>query len=103
MVTEQQVRTALEDVHDAHVPVSLRGMGMLSRVQVDAGRVEVEVSIPCMACPATSYLAEQVRERVLAVTGVHSVEITMGPHLFWDRDDVDPAARALMRAHGIQL
>lgn len=94
---------ALEDVHDAHVPVSLRAMGMLSDVQVDGGHVRVELCLPCMACPAASYLASQVRERLLMLDGVTSAEAEIAWHVPWNRDSVDPGARSLMRAHGIQL
>lgn len=102
-VTRDEVIAALESVHDAHVPASLRGMGMLSEVRVDGGDVYVEVCVPCMACPATSYLGEQIRERLLALAGVVSVEVGIGFHLRWERDAVDDETRALMRAHGIQL
>lgn len=94
---------ALEDVHDAHVPVSLRAMGMLSDVQVEGGHVRVELCLPCMACPAASYLTSRVRERLLALGGVTTVEVAVAWHVPWNRDSVDPSARSLMRAHGIQI
>lgn len=102
-VTREQVVEALEDVHDAHVPVSLRSMGMLADVRVDGDRVVVSMCIPCMACPAISFLTDQVRERVLAIDGVASVDVEPGLHLSWDRDSVDARTRELMRANGIQL
>lgn len=102
-VTREQVVDALEEVHDAHVPVSLRSMGMLADVQVDGDRVRVEMCIPCMACPAISFLTDQVRERVLAIDGVAAVDVEPGLHLPWDRDSVDERTRTLMRANGIQL
>ncbi|HEX6443855.1 MAG TPA: iron-sulfur cluster assembly protein [Streptosporangiales bacterium] len=102
-MTEADVVAALEDVHDAHVPVSLRAMGMLSGVSVDGGSVHVEVCMPCMACPASSYLSDRIRERVSAVDGVTSVDVELGWHLSWDRGAVDAEARELMRTHGIQL
>lgn len=94
---------ALENVHDPHVPVSLRRMGMLSGVEVTGGHVDVEVCIPCMACPAADFITDQVREQVLAIEGVTSVDVTPGFHLYWDRESVDPRARELMRTAGIQL
>lgn len=102
-MTEADVVTALEDVHDAHVPVSLRAMGMLSDVSVDGGGVRVEVCMPCMGCPAAAYLTDRIRERVSQVDGVTSVDVDLGWHLTWDRDTVDAEARELMRMHGIQL
>lgn len=102
-LTEEDVRLALEDVHDPHVPVSLRAMGMLSEVRVDDGRVDVQVCIPCAACPGTSALEERIRERLAALEGVQEVTVTMGPHLYWDRATVDPQARSFLKVFGIQL
>ena len=102
-LTEDQVRDALEDVHDPHVPVSLRAMGMLSDVVVDDDRVEVQVSVPCAACPAMSALDERVRERLALLDGVREVTVTMGPHLPWSRETVDPEARSFLKKSGILI
>jgi metal-sulfur cluster biosynthetic enzyme len=103
-LTEDNVRRALEDVHDPHAPVSLRAMGMLSEVRVDDdGRVELQVCIPCAACPATSAIEDHIRERLDTLEGVRAVSLTMGPHLYWDRATVDPQARSFMREFGIQI
>ena len=102
-ITREEAVAALEDVHDAHVPASLRAMGMLSDVRVDGGHVRAELCLPCMACPAASYLASQVRERLLALDGVTSAEAAIAWHAQWDRRSVDGHARSLMRTHGIQI
>lgn len=100
--TEQAI-AALEDVHDAHVPASLRAMGMLYDIEVDGGHVRVELCLPCMACPAAAHLTGQVRDRLLALAGVTSAEVGIAWHAAWDRDSVDGGARSLMRTHGIQI
>lgn len=103
VATREQAIAALEDVHDAHVPVSLRAMGMLSDVQVEGGHVRAELCLPCMACPAASYLTGRVRERLLALDGVTSAEAEIAWHVPWDRRSVDGHARSLMQTHGIQI
>ena len=104
MITRDEAIEALECVHDAHVPVSLRRMGMLGDVTVDTeGRVEVQMCLPCMACPAISHLSTRIEQALEGRDGVTSVAVTPAWHLQWERDSVDPDARALMRAHGIQL
>ncbi|MGH3098782.1 MAG: metal-sulfur cluster assembly factor [Streptosporangiales bacterium] len=104
MITADDAIRALEDVHDAHVPVSLRRMGMLDDVRVDSdGGVEVRICIPCMACPAASFLSSRIEDVLLALDGVTRVDVDEGWHLSWDRDSVDAEARSLMRTNGIQL
>ncbi|MGQ9367040.1 metal-sulfur cluster assembly factor [Azospirillum sp. ST 5-10] len=95
---------ALEAVHDPHVPVSLRRMGMLRQVRCDAdGTARVEICIPCMACPGAALLREGIRQALLAVDGVRDVVVEEGWHLPWSRDMVEPDVRDLMRRNGIQL
>lgn len=102
--TEQSVRAALEAVHDPHVPVSLRRMGMLREVEVTPdGVVRVQLCVPCLGCPGLSMLHDRVEEAVGALAGVRRVEIDEGFHLRWSREMVEPEARQLMRDNGIQI
>ena len=95
---------ALESVHDPHVPVSLRRMGMLREIDISQdGVVIVQVCIPCMGCPGVGMLRENVREAVLALPGVTGVNIEEGWHLPWSREMIEPDVQDMMRVNGIQV
>ena len=102
--SQEDLVMALEDVHDPHVPVSLRRMGMLREINVgNDGIVSVQVCIPCMGCPGVGMLRENVRTAVLSVPGVVDVVVEEGWHLPWSRDLIEPEVRDMMRANGIQV
>lgn len=102
--TRTQVVEALEGVLDPHVPASLRRMGMLGEVDVRAdGAVEVEIRIPCMACPGVSALRAGVEAALARLDGVREVRVREAWHLPWSRDMVAPETQDLMRRHGIQI
>lgn len=102
--SREDVIEALEAVHDPHVPVSLRRMGMLREIEVgDDGTVRVQVCIPCMGCPGAGMLRESVREAVEKLPGVTKVVVEEGWHLPWSRDMIDPDVQEMMRANGIQV
>lgn len=102
--SREQVTEALEAVHDPHVPVSLRRMGMLREIEVsENGLVSVQVCIPCMACPGAGMLREAIRTSVMALEGVTDVVVEEGWHLPWTRDMIEPEVRDMMRANGIQV
>ena len=102
--SKDDIVKALEAVHDPHVPVSLRRMGMLREVNIaDDGTVSIQVCIPCMGCPGAGMLRENVREAVLAVPGVSKVMVEEGWHLPWSRDLIEPEVQDMMRANGIQV
>ena len=102
--SKEDVEKALEAVHDPHVPVSLRRMGMLREIEIgEDGTVTVQVCIPCMGCPGVGMLRENVREAVLAVPGVKQVNVEEGWHLPWSRDMIEPEVQDMMRQNGIQV
>jgi metal-sulfur cluster biosynthetic enzyme len=102
--SREDIVKALEAVHDPHVPVSLRRMGMLRDIEIDGdGAVSVQVCIPCMGCPGVGMLRENVREAALSVPGVTAVTVEEGWHLPWSRDMIEPDVQDMMRANGIQV
>lgn len=102
--SREDVIEALEAVHDPHVPVSLRRMGMLRDIEIgDDGVVRVQVCIPCMGCPGAGMLRESVRDAVMALPGVTEVAVEEGWYLPWSRDMIEPEVRDMMRANGIQV
>jgi ATP-binding protein involved in chromosome partitioning len=103
-VLRGEVRRALEDVKDPHIPVSLERMGMLRDVSVDTdGHVSVELAIPCLACPGVSLLKDDIVRAVGGVRGTTGVTIDEGWHHEWHVNMIDAPAQQLMRSYGIQL
>ena len=104
MPSKEDIMQALESVHDPHVPVSLRRMGMLREINITQdGIVNVQICIPCMGCPGVGMLRENVREAVLALPGVTGVNIEEGWHLPWAREMIEPDVQDMMRVNGIQV
>lgn len=104
MVTEQEVREALLAVNDPHIPVSIQSMGMLRGVQIsETGVVDVELAIPCLACPGVSMLKQAIQDAVGGLDGVTKVIVHEGWHHDWTTQSIEPGAQQLMRRFGIQL
>lgn len=102
--SKKDIIQALETVHDPHVPVSLRRMGMLREISItEDGVVNIQVCIPCMGCPGVGMLRENVRESVLALSGVTDVIVEEGWHLPWSRDMIESEVQDMMRVNGIQV
>ena len=102
--SKEDIMQALEAVHDPHVPVSLRRMGMLREINITQdGIVNVQVCIPCMGCPGVGMLRENIREAVITLPGVTDVIVEEGWHLQWSRDMIEPEVQEMMRVNGIQV
>lgn len=104
MPSKEDIMQALESVHDPHVPVSLRRMGMLREINITQdGIVNVQVCIPCMGCPGVGMLRENIRDAVITLPGVTDVIVEEGWHLQWSRDMIEPEVQDMMRVNGIQV
>jgi metal-sulfur cluster biosynthetic enzyme len=83
---------ALRDVQDPEMPVSIVDLGIVYGVRRQAGRVTVDLTFTAMGCPASEFIIEDVRERLLREPGVTEVAC----NVVWD----PPWTAALMTQEG---
>ena len=74
---EQRVREALNEVLDPEVGVSLVQLGFVRGVTVNGQQVEVRLALDDPRCPMMEHFVEQIRRKVKALNGIHSVEVTL--------------------------
>ena len=77
MVTEEQVRDALRGVKDPEIGRSLVDLGMVRTIRVADGNVAVQIALTTMACPLKGTIADDARSAVLALPGVHAVDVQL--------------------------
>jgi phenylacetate-CoA oxygenase PaaJ subunit len=71
---------ALRDVDDPEMPVNIVDLGMVYGVRRDGGLVTVDLTFTAMGCPASEFILDDVRERLLREPGVDQVAI----NIVWD-------------------
>jgi metal-sulfur cluster biosynthetic enzyme len=100
---EARLWTALQDVEDPEIPISVVGMGLIVSIayrRVER-RVDLELTFTAMGCPATEFIEEDIRERLLAEPDVEEVAIEVVWDPVWTRGRIREDARATMRGLGI--
>ena len=100
---EARLWTALRDVEDPEIPISVVGMGLIVSLayREDGRAVEIELTFTAMGCPAMDMIQDDIRERLLRepdVDAVH-IEITWDP--VWTRSRIREESRETMRRLGI--
>lgn len=100
---EARLWTALQDVEDPEIPISVVGMGLIVSIayREDQRAVELELTFTAMGCPATDFIEDDVRERLLAEPDVDAVRIEVVWDPVWTRGRIREEARATMRQLGI--
>jgi metal-sulfur cluster biosynthetic enzyme len=100
---EARLWTALRDVEDPEIPISVVGMGLIVSIAYRSAtrRVDLELTFTAMGCPATEFIEEDIRERLLAEPDVDEVAIEVVWDPVWTRSRIREDARATMRGLGI--
>ncbi len=100
---ERALWDAIDEIPDPHVPVSLVEMGMVYDVAAEDGAVAVEMTYPCLGCPAYDMIQDDVRGRLRAVDGVDDVAIDVVWEPAWSKRRLSAAVREKIRAAGTDV
>lgn len=87
MVTEVEVRAALDRVIHPTFGLSLIALTMVQAVRVSADRIEVDLVMNCPGCPAGEVALAQARQNLAALNG-GAVRLNLLPQIWtppWER------------------
>lgn len=99
MVTAGEVWSALAGVTDPELPVvSLVDLGVVRNVEVENGRVTVELTPTFLGCPAVEVMRGRLVEAIAALGAEADVRVVLDDS--WSSDRITPAGREKLRAAG---
>lgn len=100
---EARLWTALTEVEDPELPVSVVGLGLIVSLAYDPAQraVDLELTFTAMGCPAMEFIQDDIRERLLREPEVDEVRIEVVWDPVWTRSRIREDARARMRSLGI--
>jgi metal-sulfur cluster biosynthetic enzyme len=100
---EARLWSALRDVEDPEIPISVVGMGLIvSLAYRPAERaVDIELTFTAMGCPAMDFIQDDIRERLLQEPEVDAVRIEVVWDPVWTKSRIREESRARMRRLGI--
>ena len=64
---------ALREVDDPEMPVNLVDLGVIYDIKESQGTVEVDLTFTAMGCPASDFILDDVRDRLMREPGVREV------------------------------
>ncbi|MFB6362142.1 MAG: metal-sulfur cluster assembly factor [Halobacteriales archaeon] len=100
---ERELWAAIDEVPDPHMPVSIVELGMVYSVQPEGDSVTVEMTYPCMGCPAYDMIQDDVREASRSVDPIENVEIEIVWDPVWSKDMLGPEVREQLGDWGIAV
>lgn len=96
--------SALEEVNDPELPISLVDLGLIYDVRRDSDderRAIVELTYTAMGCPCTAFIRQDIIDRLEAEPDVDRVEIVEVWSPAWTRARMTARGRTLMRTFGV--
>ena len=90
MIDRERVLAVLREVHAPELHRSIVDLGMVGDVEVDGGRVRVEIRLTIAGCPLKAEIQRRVAGALEALPGVETAQITL--------DAMSDEERAALRA-----
>ena len=92
---------ALRDVTDPEIPISVVDMGLIVDLSLNDGIVSVKLTFTAMGCPATEFIMDDSRERLLQESGVREVHIEIVWDPVWTKARLSEDGIDIMRTWGV--
>ncbi|HSS94430.1 MAG TPA: metal-sulfur cluster assembly factor [Candidatus Dormibacteraeota bacterium] len=99
----ERLWAALAEVQDPEMPVNLVDLGLIYGLEQRDGVVEVELTFTAMGCPASDFILDDVRERLLREDGVREVRVKVVWDPPWTSARMTEAGRDALEAWGLAV
>ena len=99
----QRLWAALSEVQDPEMPINLVDLGVIYGIAERDGVVEVELTFTAMGCPASDFILDDVRERLLREEGVREVRVKVVWDPPWTSARMTQAGRDALEAWGLAV
>jgi metal-sulfur cluster biosynthetic enzyme len=99
----ERLWAALAEVQDPEMPVNLVDLGVIYGIDEKEGVVEVDLTFTAMGCPASEFILEDVRERLLREEGVREVRINVVWSPPWTVARMTEAGRDALESWGLAV
>jgi metal-sulfur cluster biosynthetic enzyme len=92
---------ALREVTDPEIPISVVDMGLIVDLKEDKGRVDLKLTFTAMGCPATEFILDDIRTRLLQEESVKEVHIDIVWDPVWTKARLSQDGRDIMCMWGV--
>lgn len=98
--TKEMVYTALKDVYDPEIPVSIVDLGLVYDVKIIDDWIGVKMTLTSPGCGLANQIADAVRRRVASLPGVSDADVRIVWQPEWNPSMMSDEAKARVRFTG---
>lgn len=83
----------LREIYDPEIPVNIYDLGLIYKVQIEQGNVEIDMTLTAPGCPVAQSFPGMVEATVKRVAGVKSAKVELVWDPPWTQDKLSEEAR----------
>jgi metal-sulfur cluster biosynthetic enzyme len=99
----ERLWAALSEVQDPEMPINLVDLGVIYGIDERDGVVDVDLTFTAMGCPASDFILDDVRERLLREEGVRDVRVNVVWNPPWTSARMTQAGRDALEGWGLAV
>ncbi|KXH83261.1 MULTISPECIES: SUF system Fe-S cluster assembly protein [Chryseobacterium] len=90
----EEIIKVLKSVYDPEIPVDIYELGLIYDVQIsEDGDVKIIMTLTTPNCPVAETLPQEVKDKVMDVEGVKSVDLELTFEPSWNKDMMSEEAK----------
>lgn len=91
----QKAIDMLRTVYDPEIPVNIYELGLIYKIDYDPadGMLHVDMTLTAPNCPATDFIMEDVRQKLLSIDGPKGVDLRLVFEPVWSQDMMSEEAK----------
>ena len=93
MVTEEQVRQALKNVHDPEIGINIEDLGLVYDVEVENGTIHIDMTLTSPGCPVGPQIISSAQREVGKLEGIEEVFVQLVWSPLWSPDMMSEEAK----------
>ncbi|UHQ98955.1 metal-sulfur cluster assembly factor (plasmid) [Natrinema zhouii] len=100
---EREVWSALYEVEDPEMPISIVDLGLIYGIDLEDGEVTIDMTLTYSGCPAREIILEEVEEAAESVDGVDDAGVRLVWSPDWSIDFVTEQGKEALREFGLSF
>lgn len=100
---ERDIWSALYQVEDPEMPISVVDLGLIYGLELDDGEATIDMTLTYSGCPARELILEDVEQAAESVSGVDKADVRLVWSPDWSMDLVTEQGKDALRDFGISF
>lgn len=84
---------ALREIYDPEIPVNIYDMGLIYKVQIEAGKAEIDMTLTTPGCPVAQSFPGMVESTIKKVPGIKDAKVELVWDPPWTQENLSEEAR----------